>query len=96
MSARKSFPLIMAGLLLFVGTAIFFVAAQMVARDDWQRSRQSLATTSSEIASTLELAIQHEQDLAVSAGAFAIGLFRRLHDRGCNCRRALTRRPSCL
>jgi len=45
-------------------------AAHTVTQNDAQRSRQDLTTTSTEIASTLKLAIQREQDLAVSLGAF--------------------------
>ncbi len=42
------------------------------ARRRAERARQNLQTSTAEIASTLNLAIQHEQDLAISAGAFII------------------------
>jgi diguanylate cyclase (GGDEF)-like protein len=47
-------------------------AARTVTQNDAQRSRQHLTSESTEIASTLKLAIQHEQDLAVSLGAFLL------------------------
>ena len=46
--------------------------ADNLAQNNVQRSRQNLQTTTAEISSTLNLAIQHEQDLAISAGAFIV------------------------
>jgi diguanylate cyclase (GGDEF)-like protein len=60
-------------MLLVIGTAASFFGARAVARSDNQKSRQVLATNAADIASTLELTIQHEQDLAVAAGAFVVG-----------------------
>jgi hypothetical protein len=42
------------------------------ARNDAEDSRDSLRSSSGEVASTLQLAIQHEQDLVVTAGAFVL------------------------
>jgi hypothetical protein len=56
-----------------VGTMGSVVAALTVKQNGAQRSRQDLATTPTEIAATLKLAIQREQDLAVSVGSFRLG-----------------------
>jgi diguanylate cyclase (GGDEF)-like protein len=49
-----------------------FFGAKSLAQNDVQKAHQNLQTSSAEIASVLNLAIQHEQDLAISAGAFII------------------------
>ena len=49
-----------------------FLGANNLAQSDIQRAHQNLQTSSAEIAATLNLAIQHEQDLAISAGAFIV------------------------
>jgi diguanylate cyclase (GGDEF)-like protein len=59
-----------AAALVVVGTLGSVLAAHTVSQNGAQRSRQNLTTSSTEIAATLKLAIQHEQDLAVSAGGF--------------------------
>ncbi len=48
------------------------MGAQAVAHSDSQRSKSAFGTTSVEISSTLKLAIEREQDLAVNTGAFII------------------------
>jgi signal transduction histidine kinase len=53
---------------LLIVCAVF--GADSVARSDAARSRQVFETSSAEIASTLQLAIQREEDLVVSAAAF--------------------------
>ncbi len=55
-----------------VGVTVSIVSAQSLARSDGQKAQQASETTSTEIASTLTLAIQREQDLAVNTGAFVI------------------------
>jgi diguanylate cyclase (GGDEF)-like protein len=55
-----------------VGTLGAFVGARDVARNDSQRAHENLQTSSEEIASVLNLALQHQQDLATSAGAFIL------------------------
>ena len=47
-------------------------AAVAVGHNDAQKSHQALVTSSTAIASTLKLAIQHEQDLATAAVAFFV------------------------
>ena len=59
-------------LLVTLGTIGSAFAATAVAHDDGQRSHQALVISSSAIASTLQLAIQHEQDLAAAAGAYFV------------------------
>jgi diguanylate cyclase (GGDEF)-like protein len=62
-----------ATVVVLLGAIISALGAWGVARGDGQRSRQAFLTSSAGLASTLNLAIQHEQDLAVSAGAFVVG-----------------------
>jgi diguanylate cyclase (GGDEF)-like protein len=59
--------------LVVVGIAGSVLGAHLVAQNDAQRSHQAFATTSAQIASTLTLAIQHEQDLTASASAYFAG-----------------------
>src|ERR1017187_1118591 len=59
-------------LLVVIGTIGSVLGAQAVARSEGQRSRQAFVTSSMEIASTLQLAIQHEEDLVVTAGALVV------------------------
>lgn len=61
-----------AAVLIVIGIIGSIVAAQAVARSEGQRSRQAFIASSMGIASTLKLALQHEQDLVVSAGAFVV------------------------
>jgi diguanylate cyclase (GGDEF)-like protein len=49
-----------------------YFGANDLAQSNVQQAHQNLQTSSVEIASTLNLAIQHEQDLAISAGAFNV------------------------
>jgi diguanylate cyclase (GGDEF)-like protein len=58
--------------LVAVGTCGSVLGAHVVARNDAEDSHQLLLNSSAEIASTLKLAIQHEQDLVVAAGAFFV------------------------
>ncbi len=60
----------MAALLVAGGVAGSASAASSVARRNAERSRDALALSSVEVASTLRLAIQREEDLAVSATGF--------------------------
>jgi diguanylate cyclase (GGDEF)-like protein len=62
-----------ATLLVALGTTAAIVAAFSVSRDGAQKSRQAFAQSSTEVASTLKLAIQHEQDLIVGAVGFVVG-----------------------
>ncbi|MGP0107416.1 MAG: EAL domain-containing protein [Acidimicrobiales bacterium] len=73
MSSRRYLWLTAATLLVLLGAIGSALGAWVVARSDGQRSHQAFVTSAAGIASTLNLAIQHEQDLAVSAGAFVVG-----------------------
>ena len=60
--------------LLVVGGLVgSLFAARSVASGDTARSRAAFKTSSGDIASTLQLAIQHENDLVVSASGFFVG-----------------------
>jgi diguanylate cyclase (GGDEF)-like protein len=59
--------LVLAGLL----AAVF--GARAVARSDAEKARLSFHLASAEIASNLQLALQHEEDLVVSASAYVTG-----------------------
>jgi diguanylate cyclase (GGDEF)-like protein len=62
-----------AAVLLVVGGMVAaLVAAGSVARNDAVISRHSLQASSADIASTLQLAIEHENDLAVNAGGYLL------------------------
>ncbi len=60
-------------LLVIAGIVASVLGAKAVARSDADKARLSFHLASAEIASTLKLAIQHEEDLVVSASAFVTG-----------------------
>ncbi len=68
-SPRNRIWLLAAAVLVVLGTIGSIFGSNAVDRSESQRSRQAFVTSSMEIASTLELTIQHEQDLVVAAGA---------------------------
>ena len=70
---RRTFWAAAGTLMVAIGTTGAILTANSVARDAAQNSHQSFVTSSAEIASTLKLAIQHEQDLIVSAAGFVAG-----------------------
>jgi len=70
---RRGAWAVVAGVLLVLGIAGAMVAAGIVARTAEASSQRQLRSGAAEIASTLQLAIQHEQDLITSASAFVIG-----------------------
>ncbi len=57
-------------LLVIVGVVASVLGAKAVARSDADKARLSFHLSSAEIAATLKLAIEHEEDLVVSASAF--------------------------
>jgi diguanylate cyclase (GGDEF)-like protein len=61
------------GLLVIAGALAAVFGANAVARSDADKAKLSFHLTSAEIASTLKLAIQHEEDLVVSASAYVTG-----------------------
>ena len=71
-SMRARLWLTVAVVIVLVGALGSIWASSVVARNDAQTSRQNFRATVLEIASTLKLAIQHEQDLVVNAGAFFV------------------------
>jgi diguanylate cyclase (GGDEF)-like protein len=62
-----------AALLALAGVLGSLLGARAVARSDANRARLSFHLASAEVASSVKLAIQHEEDLVVSAGAFVTG-----------------------
>jgi signal transduction histidine kinase len=59
-------------LLVVLGIAGSAYAARVVVRSDERRSDRAFAASSADVASTLKLAIRHEEDLVVSASAFIV------------------------
>ena len=72
-SKRRPLWLATAALLVAVGMVISWLAAGSLASAAAERSREAFKASSGTIASTLQLAIQHESDLNVSAGGFIAG-----------------------
>ena len=62
-----------ASLMVVAGVVASDVAAHVVSGNDRQSDRQAFTSSSVEIASTLRLALQHEEDLVVSARGFIVG-----------------------
>jgi len=60
-------------LLVLAGVLASVLGARAVAHSDADKARLAFHLTSAEIASTLKLAIQHEEDLVVTASAFVTG-----------------------
>ncbi len=69
---RNRLWVLAAVVLIVVGTIGSILGAMAMARNESQRSHQAFVTSSQEIAATLELNIQHEQDLVVSSGAVMV------------------------
>jgi diguanylate cyclase (GGDEF)-like protein len=59
--------------LVLVGVLASVLGARAAARSSAEHARLAFHLTSAEVSSTLTLAIQHEEDLIVSAGAFVSG-----------------------
>ena len=64
--------LAIAAVLVALGAVGSTFGAVAVARNQGQQSRQGFAATAMAISSTFQLAIQHEQDLVIGAGAFVV------------------------
>ena len=73
LAKRRSAWVAVAGILLVGGTLSAALAAVSLGNSDAARSRQAFEASSAEIASTLELAIEHEDDLITSADGFIAG-----------------------
>jgi diguanylate cyclase (GGDEF)-like protein len=70
---RKGVWLLVTGLVVLGGIVASVLGARAVSQGAADRQRLAFHLSSSEIASTLQLAIQHEEDLVVSASAFVSG-----------------------
>jgi hypothetical protein len=64
---------VVAAALVLAGVFAAALGARAVARSDAERGQLASHLASTEIASTLKLAIQHEEDLVLSASAFISG-----------------------
>ena len=69
-SGRKAVWGAVAATLTLAGTIAAVLGARAVAHSDADRAREAFHMGSAEVASTLELAIQHEQDLVADTSAF--------------------------
>jgi len=70
---RRNIWIAVTALLMAVGIAGSALAAHVVAQADRQESRSAFTASAASIAATLTLALQHEEDLVVSARAFIVG-----------------------
>ena len=70
---RRGVWAIVTVLLVLTGVLASALGARALARTDADQQRLAFHLDSAEIAATLKLAIQHEEDLVVSAGAFFTG-----------------------
>jgi diguanylate cyclase (GGDEF)-like protein len=71
---KRHFALVVAALAIaIIGTVGSSVGANTIARNNAAKSQQAFRSASGEVASTLQLAIQHEDDLVISASAFVAG-----------------------
>ncbi len=72
-SKRHRVWVVLAALLVVGGMAGSVVAANSIASGNGAKSHQDFISSSADITSTLQLGIQHEQDLIVSASGFIAG-----------------------
>jgi diguanylate cyclase (GGDEF)-like protein len=72
-SRQQRVWVVVAVLLVIGGCVGAVLAAGVQSRDDRTRARAAFVSSSADLASTLELAIQHEQDLVVSARGYVVG-----------------------
>ena len=72
-SGRRAVWAAVAATLALAGTIAAVLGARAVAHSDANRAREGFHLGSAEVASTLELAIQHEQDLVADTSAFVAG-----------------------
>jgi diguanylate cyclase (GGDEF)-like protein len=70
---RRNAWVAITAVLVLGGTLASFIGARTVAHSDADKGRLAFHLASEEIASTLGLAIQREEDLVVNAGAFVTG-----------------------
>jgi diguanylate cyclase (GGDEF)-like protein len=72
-TAHRGIWVLATALLVLGGVLATALGARAVARSDADRGHLAFHLASAEVASTLQLAIQHEEDLVVSASAFITG-----------------------
>jgi diguanylate cyclase (GGDEF)-like protein len=94
--ARRGAWLAAACLILLFGAAASLIGARAVWQSDSHESRLAFHLTAADIASKLQLALQHEEDLVVDASAFVAGnpgASARTFDRWAETVRAMRRYP---
>jgi diguanylate cyclase (GGDEF)-like protein len=72
-ATQRAIWIALAVLLVVCGSASVVLAAHFVAQNDRQQTHASFRASGADIAATLALAIQHEEDLVVSARAYIAG-----------------------
>ena len=58
---------------VLIGALTSVLGARVLAQRDAAQTDQAVSASSESIAATLQLALQHEQDLAISSGSFVAG-----------------------
>ena len=71
--SHRNFWLALTAVLVLGGTLASVLGARAVAGSEAQKAKLASHLASNEIASTLKLAIQHEEDLVISASAYVTG-----------------------
>ena len=71
--SHRNFWLALTAMLVLGGTLASVLGARAVAGSEAQKAKLASHLASNEIASTLKLAIQHEEDLVISASAYVTG-----------------------
>lgn len=72
-SARRHTWIVLAAFLALFGVMGSIYCARAVARTSSERSHRSFIDSSAQVASTLRLALQHEEDLIISTQGFVLG-----------------------
>jgi diguanylate cyclase (GGDEF)-like protein len=63
----------LAAILIAAGIVVSVLGSRLVASNDRQRARTAFDSAAADVASTLTQALEHEEDLAISARAFVVG-----------------------
>ena len=69
----RSLWVALAAILVVAGIVVSVLGSRLVAGNDRQRARSAFESAAADVASTLTQALEHEEDLAISARAFVVG-----------------------
>ncbi len=72
-SLHRGIWVALASILIVAGIFVSVVGSRLVAGNDRQRARAGFESAATDVASTLTQALEHEEDLAISARAFVVG-----------------------